>query len=269
VQAAAVPSVGPPVYPVVAAPITPVYAPQPAPYAVRDMGPTSMSPVRSGAYAEATSPVVKLIGYFAAMLVTSIIFAAVIRARFEDVERLSRADRLWLLYGTLVVEAIDTLIVLVAWASLKRPANPFTSPARHTAWLAAAPGLALLLGLNFAYHAFLRSVLPSIEEPERMLAGRPWLYLVAYCVQPAIVEEFFFRGLVLDWFRSAMSTAGAVAVSSVMFALCHVYAPVGVPYLFVAGAAFGIARIASGGLALPMILHFLHNLVVMLVEHHR
>jgi membrane protease YdiL (CAAX protease family) len=129
--------------------------------------------------------------------------------------------------------------------------------------------LAVLLALNFLYHEFLSGLLPSVEEPERMLAGREWLYILAYCLQPAIVEELFFRGLVLDWFRTAMGTAGAIIVSSVMFALCHVYAPIGVPYLFVAGAAFAAARILTGGLALPMALHFAHNLAVTLIEHHR
>jgi membrane protease YdiL (CAAX protease family) len=50
-----------------------------------------------------------------------------------------------------------------------------------------------------------------------------------------------------------------------MFAMAHIYNPLGLPYLFLAGVVFGLARV-YGGLLLPMILHFLHNLAVMAFE---
>lgn len=222
-------------------------------------------------HADPISPIVKLIGYFGAMLFTSIVFAAVYRSKFSELDEPGPVEQQWMLYALLVVEAIDTVIVLLAWSNLKRPdlRQEFPGQGATTVWMAAAPGLALLLALNFGYHSLLRTILPAIDGGERMLAGREWLYLVGYCLQPAIIEELFFRGLALDWFRTEMSTRGALIVSSVMFGVCHVYTPIGVPYLIIAGLAFGLARIMTGGLLLPITLHFLHNLAVTLVEHYR
>lgn len=216
-----------------------------------------------------TSPVVRLIGYYAALLVTSIVFAMVLRGKFSDVDELSDADRIWLMYVTFVIQAIDTVIVILAWQKLQRPEPPPSAASPVAAWIAGLPLLALLLGLNFGYHGLLIQMVPSLDDPEEMLPGREWMYLISYGLQPAIVEEAFFRGLALDWFRTVTSTRAALVVSSVMFGMCHIYAPISVPYLITAGLVFGAARIYSGGLVLPMVLHFLHNLVVVLFDHYR
>jgi membrane protease YdiL (CAAX protease family) len=57
----------------------------------------------------------------------------------------------------------------------------------------------------------------------------------------------------------------SVWVSALMFALAHVYAPLGLPWLLVAGVVFGYAR-SGGGLVLAMLLHGCHNLVVLWIE---
>jgi membrane protease YdiL (CAAX protease family) len=89
---------------------------------------------------------------------------------------------------------------------------------------------------------------------------------VLICVQPAIVEELFFRHLVLGVLRSNLGVHGAVFISSVMFALAHIGVPLSMPVLFVLGLGLGYARVASGGLLLPMAMHFVHNAVVIGVE---
>jgi uncharacterized protein len=216
-----------------------------------------------------TSPVVRLIGFYAVLLATSIVFAMIVRARYPDGIGPDETDRVWLMHATLTLEVIDTVVVLAAWYALRRPGMPhdLRSPAR--AWMAAGPALALLLVLNFGYHGLLMHLAASPAEPERMLPGREWLSVVCYGLQPALVEEMFFRGLAIDWFRAVMTTRAALLVSSVMFGLCHIYTPASVPYLIVAGIVFGAARLATGGLLLPMCLHFLHNIVIVLFEHYR
>lgn len=214
------------------------------------------------------SPVVKLIVYYAVLLATSIVFGLIYRVRFESAHDLTRTDRIWLLQAMLVMEIIDTIIIVAAWRSLGRPSVSYSGVSRPLAWGAAAPGLALLLALNYVYHFVLSQFVPTIDDPERLLSGYELLHLASYCVQPAIIEELFFRGLVLDWFRTSMTTRGALVVSSVMFGMVHIYAPASVPYLVVAGLVLGGARIMSNGLVLPMILHFLHNLFVTLYQHY-
>lgn len=215
------------------------------------------------------APVVRLIGFYAAMLATSIVFAMISRARFPIGGDPDEADRVWQLHAILTFEAIDTAIVLAAWCALRRTARPADPRSPVLAWMAAGPVLALLLMLNYGYHWLLLQLVASPPERNLMLQGREWLYLIAHALQPAIVEEVFFRGLAIEWFRAVTTTRAALVVSSVMFGLCHIYVPASVPYLIVAGFVFGAARLCSGGLLLPMVLHFFHNFLIILWEHHR
>ncbi len=92
------------------------------------------------------------------------------------------------------------------------------------------------------------------------------MWFLAVCVQPALMEELFFRYLALGVLRSSVGVHTAVLVTSVMFAMAHIGAPLGLPVLFVLGIGLGYARVASGGMLLPMAMHFLHNAAVMAIE---
>jgi membrane protease YdiL (CAAX protease family) len=81
-----------------------------------------------------------------------------------------------------------------------------------------------------------------------------------------IVEELFFRYLVLGHLRTVMGMHGAVWVSSVMFGMAHVHAFGSVPILIVVGAGLGYMRVMSGSLAVPMLMHGLHNAAVLAWE---
>jgi len=178
------------------------------------------------------------------------------------------------LTATIALQLVDTLIVLFAAARFRAPTDaelPGTlSPQadrRVAVWIAALPLLALLVGLNFGYHEVLRQILRPVFTPEaEQLSALLWVNVLIVCVQPALVEELFFRKLALGTLRPLMGTFTAILISSLMFGLAHIYVSLSVPYLCVAGMVFGWARIASRGLALPILLHFLHNLVVLLWE---
>jgi membrane protease YdiL (CAAX protease family) len=168
--------------------------------------------------------------------------------------------------GTAVLGVIDGMLVLVGiglvgWTPL--PGREDST--RAVAWMVAWPGLALLLGVNLLYFATLREFLnvPRGTSPELMKLDVVSILLV--CLQPAIVEELFFRYLALGVLFRVTGMNTAVMVSSVMFAMIHIYNPLGTPYLFLAGVAFGYARV-YGGLALPMALHFVHNFAVTAIE---
>ncbi len=51
-----------------------------------------------------------------------------------------------------------------------------------------------------------------------------------------------------------------------MFALAHLYNPLGLPFLLLMGIMLGYARAYSGGLLLPMLMHFGHNFAVLFLE---
>jgi membrane protease YdiL (CAAX protease family) len=169
----------------------------------------------------------------------------------------------------LIFGLIDTLLIGLAWAWVGLP-MPLPSPpaiVRGVAWAAAAPVLLLALGLNVLYHLWLRDFLklPAIEPNFRANKELLGLAVLAVCVQPAVVEEFFFRYLAINTLRTATSTHGAVLISSIMFGMAHIGNPLGIPYLIVLGMVLGYARVASGNLFLPMLMHFGHNLAVLFI----
>ena len=209
--------------------------------------------------------VVVLLGVYLVTLLTSVAYSATI-----DIDRLRETpltdeEVRDLLVKTAIVGAVDAVLVVVGIAWARRPPPPRIGWGRRiAAWLVAGPVLAALLAANFAYIRMLKEALglPTIEfgtAHRRDLL--PWLLMIV-CVQPAIVEEFFFRYLVLGHLRPVAGPHGAVFLAAVMFGLAHLFNPLGIPYLIVAGLVFGYARVFGRSLALPMILHFLHNAVV-------
>lgn len=226
----------------------------------------------SDVHPEATA-ITTLICVFGGMLAISAFFGFVVQFGFADVNKADAATFRRQLYFMLAIEAVDTVLVLSAFFIMARP-SPQGQPdamTRSGAWISALPLLALLLCLNFAYHAFLRWLMhlpPWFNEAvgKSELTG---LSLLAVCIQPALIEELFFRRLALDTLRRSMGLHAAVLVSAVMFGMAHIGVPLSIPILIVLGMAFGYARVASNSLALPMLMHFLHNLAVLAFESFR
>lgn len=208
---------------------------------------------------------------FAVLVLTSAVLGIALvaaRAAAGADEDLSSSQ---LLIWTGVAEGIDTVVVLaaLAWIAIPRPKDRPAAGSRLAAWLAfPVPILGLMLALNFGYHRWLRDAIglivietPIGEDPSLL----PWWFVVV-CIQPAVVEELFFRRIALGTLRSYCGLHTAVLLTSIMFSMAHIGTPLSMPILFLLGLALGYARTASGGLALPIVMHFLHNGVVLLIE---
>jgi membrane protease YdiL (CAAX protease family) len=215
-------------------------------------------PRRRDGKGRSTHPVTVLLVVYGLMLVVSVLWGWVMLAGGP---RMTEED---MLTGTFVVEAIDTVLVVVTLGVLGRVGLPAPRPgARPTAWAVAAPMLFVLLCLNLAYTGLLRDFI-GLDGPAKG-PGLTAVIVVLVCVQPAIIEELFFRYAALGVLRRATGLHAAVWVTAAMFAMAHIYNPLGVPYLFLAGVAFGYARV-WGGLPLSILLHFVHNLAVVAIE---
>ena len=130
-------------------------------------------------------------------------------------------------------------------------------------WLIFSLLLLVLLAANFGYHWLLRELLQVPIQEDELTAKLDALVFITHCIQPAIVEEAYCRGLALGILRGMLGKHGAVWISAIMFGLLHVGAPFSIPYLTLVGVCFGYARLATGGMLLPIALHFAHNLIVL------
>jgi membrane protease YdiL (CAAX protease family) len=206
---------------------------------------------------------------FLIYLATSIVHSAVLHSM--DERDVYTADRQHAYQSLLViVEVVDALIVVGALLWIGRPPRQ-RSPvglARVRGGLAGVGLMAAALGVNLLYHRLLSAYIFPNGSPDLGLATQgPLLFaILTTLIQPAIVEELFFRYLVLDNLRSVTSMHAAVWISSIAFAMAHLYNPLGIPVLILVGAALAYARVWSGSLLLPMALHALHNGVILLTE---
>ena len=87
------------------------------------------------------------------------------------------------------------------------------------------------------------------------------LFVVA--VLPAIFEEIFFRGLLLDGCK-VFGKAGAVLLCGGLFALYH-QNPAQTIYQFCCGVAFALVAIKSGSILPTVLSHFLNNAAIILL----
>jgi membrane protease YdiL (CAAX protease family) len=212
----------------------------------------------SGEEVTASQSVVRAIVLYGVFLLVSVIFGGIL---FKAAHRLSDEELLGL---TAVMEVIDTIIALVGLVWIGRQQLPDLSPgSRLTAWVVAVPVLLLLLCVNIVYANFLRDMLRPGAQP--IAPPITALTIALICIQPALVEELFFRYVAFGAIYRATGLHTTVWITAVMFAGAHIYNPLGMPYLLLAGVVFGYARV-WGGLALPMVLHFLHNLAVLVFE---
>ena len=163
-----------------------------------------------------------------------------------------------------------TVIVVATLGLTFRRLGPILSRVGHPGWyaLAGLGGLVTCVGAHLAMR-WLTSVLHVPLSPLStpiLEAGYGWMVVVlTIAVQPAIVEELAFRGIIQPAMATVMPWGAAVAVSSLMFMVLHM-TPLSFPHLLAIGVALGLLRHFSGSVYPGMVLHFVHNLGVVLIE---
>ena len=172
----------------------------------------------------------------------------------------------WYLFTMLVNDVIFVSATLIAWWKTRELTATLDRTLPRAASLAIAlPMLVLALGMNMAYHRVLHEFGDFMrDEDYATLLGSVNAAVLMICVEPALFEELFFRGVAWKSLRHHMGPHATVLVTSAMFGMAHIGVPMSVPALFAVGVVFGYLRLWSGSLWLSMILHFLHNLFIVL-----
>lgn len=118
------------------------------------------------------------------------------------------------------------------------------------------------------YKAIQGKTPPSIaHETLETIAERPtqaWVMVLTFCaiVPIPIIEEILYRYFLQNGITRALGSAWwGVLITSAIFAAAHLGSvPVqALPMLFVLGAAFGVAMVRTGSLAVPIVMHVLFN----------
>lgn len=154
--------------------------------------------------------------------------------------------------------------------------RPLSAFGIHLPRLSRSAGLAVLFYLVALPHVMLYGWLSrwgldaigheiGMQPVLRLLSGRQpgWVYLyligLAVLVAP-VVEEVVFRGIALPLLIQRMGKAPAVILVSLVFSAMHAHLTSFVP-LFVIGAAFSLAYLRTGDLAVPILMHTVFNAV--------
>ncbi len=196
----------------------------------------------------------------------------------------SLSTNLWFSAGVSVLLILGTPL-LAAWfrnlcfATTFRLHNPSGS-----SWLLLLPAMLLIAGSSwmFAHEIFMigQQLFGTIQleqfervaEFQQRLKQVPWWIVVcALAITPAVCEEVLFRGFVLGSF-SRLSTHWAIVLSAILFGLMHVLTSNVLaierflPTTFM-GLILGWVAIRSGSLWPGMLLHALHNGLLLSMSH--
>ena len=132
--------------------------------------------------------------------------------------------------------------------------------------LALQVGLFSLSYLNTLFAEFLAWLgysTPDVSVPSLDGFGVVGVLLVV-ALLPAVFEEIFFRGVLLDG-AYVFGTAGAALLCGGLFALYH-QNPVQTIYQFCWGAAFALMAIRAGSIFPTMLAHFINNAVIIFLQ---
>ncbi len=131
--------------------------------------------------------------------------------------------------------------------------------------LAITAGLvALSGGLNYIFGKSSEGDFNVDVYRTSVLPGLLWIAVVVF---GPVFEEFFFRGFLFAGFRqSRLGSAGAIVLTAFLWAVLHIqYDIYGIASILVLGIVLGIARLKTGSLWSPLIMHSFWNFAVTLM----
>jgi membrane protease YdiL (CAAX protease family) len=160
-------------------------------------------------------------------------------------------------------------LLAAAWLRSDRPAEPPPAMSRGRAMglafyyvLTSYPRMAILLfgidRLAFGGTAKPGDALDALAQTLHGPAGVV-LFVLAVAVVGPIAEEIVFRGQLLPRLAARLGRGPALLASSVLFGSIHSNYGLYAGLVIVLGWGLGWARLASGGLAVPIALHVLFN----------
>ncbi len=92
--------------------------------------------------------------------------------------------------------------------------------------------------------------------------------ILVVAIAPAVIEELLFRGLIQSSFERVVTPARAALITGIIFGAFH-FNPFAIIPLMVLGWYFGYLRMRSKSIILAMTVHFLNNVLAVIVAYFR
>lgn len=161
---------------------------------------------------------------------------------------------------------VDTIVVLI-WAFVHRAdlAAPLRTLGELRYWVIAVAAVPATVAIAYANCWAAINVLgvADIDGIELSIdAGYSLPLLFAtWSLQPAVIEELAFRGIIFERLSAVLEPPAVIMIAAIAFTTLHL-APLSAVFLMCLGLLAGWLRWKSGSIYPAMLLHMLHNAVV-------
>lgn len=120
---------------------------------------------------------------------------------------------------------------------------------------------AVFTGIGFAFFSSISGVMLILTDNLGVhRIGNITVLFIVFRLSAAVVEEFFYRGIMMNLCRTRFSAEKAVIITALLFAVAHI-APFMWIHTFVCGILCGYYYYRSGKIMIPIIIHFINNLI--------
>ena len=120
----------------------------------------------------------------------------------------------------------------------------------------------LLQHYNLLYRSYMNEVNSLLVNNSRTILE---FCTISFCIAiiPAVCEELFFRGYLMQNIKENNSKFFAIIISALLFSIIHLN-PISFIYIFILGLYLGHIFYKTGSIIPAMILHFLNNFIIVL-----
>lgn len=123
----------------------------------------------------------------------------------------------------------------------------------------------LIIGFRIFFEGSIGHITRALPMPQvivdafQRISISPIYLLLSVCIFAPFIEEFMYRGIILNGFLSKYSPKIAIPLSALIFALAHMNLPQGIN-AFILGIVLGTVFYKTRSLYLCIFMHFINNL---------
>ena len=162
-----------------------------------------------------------------------------------------------------IAAVISLLVYLAIWKRKKHPFDFKAISLPNRTWLCIAglvPGITVLhLLLSFLIEMIIEIPADNISPlAEYIPSQSPWVLVLRLVIMAPIMEEIYFRGILLNRLRTITSSYRALIISSLIFGLMHgsILSSLSAS---ITGLILGVIYVKTNDLRAPMIYHAANN----------